>query len=143
MKKRWTDIDNVISSYGVEGRLKTYDYMMKEVPNSNHYKVHDNSNVVYSKNEFMIIKTCSNNRIGYILYNSNKPWRDGHTHLISFEIAKTVISNIINKKKPKTSNLYLLQSHIRVSDDIGYIDYIENLIEVKKRKTKQNYRNKR
>ena len=44
-------------------------------------------------------------------------------------MAKTIIDNCIKKKTPKTSNLYLLTSHIRISTDEKYIKRIEELIE--------------
>ena len=46
------------------------------------------------------------------------------------------------KKTPKTNNLYLLESHIRISNDAKYIRMIEELIEVKESKDKLKYRNK-
>ena len=35
-------------------------------------------------------------------------------------MSKTIINNCINKKTPKTNNLYLLESHIRISNDDKY-----------------------
>ena len=57
-------------------------------------------------------------------------------------MAKTVISNVIKHKKPKTKNLYLIRSHARLSDDPAYIRFIEQLIETKKSKGKHEYRNR-
>lgn len=103
---------------------------------------YDNSHKVYEKEEFIILKVHSGKKIGYIAYNTNKEWENGHTHLDSFDMAKTIISNVMKHKKPKTSNMYLIKSHIRLSNDPEYIKFIEELIEVKKSKSKQTYRNR-
>lgn len=103
---------------------------------------YDNSHKVYEKEEFIILKVHSGKKIGYIVYNTNKEWENGHTHLDSFDMAKTIISNVMKHKKPKTSNMYLIKSHIRLSNDPEYIKFIEELIEVKKSKNKQVYRNR-
>lgn len=101
-----------------------------------------NSHKVYEREEFIILKVHSGKKVGYIAYNTKKEWEDGHTHLDSFEMAKTIISNIIKFKKPKTNNMYLLKSHIRLSDDEDYTEFIEELIAAKKSKGKQTYRNR-
>ena len=103
---------------------------------------YDNSHKVYEKEEFIILKVHSGKKVGYIAYNTKKEWKDGHTHLDSFDMAKTIISNIIKFKKPKTSNIYLLKSHIRLSNDPEYTKYIEEIIDAKKSKCKQSYRNR-
>lgn len=103
---------------------------------------YDNSHKVYEKDEFIILKVHSGKKVGYIAYNTKKEWKDGHTHLDSFDMAKTIISNVIKHKKPKTNNMYLLKSHIRLCEDDDYIKFIEELIEVKKSKNKQTYRNR-
>lgn len=103
---------------------------------------YDASQKVYEKEQFIILKVNSGKKVGYIAYNTNKEWNEGHTHLDSFDMAKTIISNIIKFKKPKTSNMYLLKSHIRLSNDPEYTKYIEDLIETKKSKCNQTYRNR-
>ena len=57
-------------------------------------------------------------------------------------MAKTIIDNVIKHKKPKTKNVYLLYSHIRLSDDVSYINFIQSVIYAKKNKTRQVYINK-
>lgn len=104
---------------------------------------YDASQKVYEKEQFVILKVKSGNKVGYIAYNTNKEWEGGHTHLDSFDMAKTIISNIIKFKKPKTSNMYLLKSHIRLSNNPEYTKYIEELIETKKSKCNQTYRNRK
>lgn len=103
---------------------------------------YDASQKVYEKEHYVVLKVKSGNKVGYIAYNTKKEWKDGHTHLDSFDMAKTVISNVIKRKKPKTKNLYLIRSHARLSDDLAYIRYIDELIDVKKSKGKSTYRNR-
>lgn len=104
---------------------------------------YDNSQKVYEKEHYIILKVKSGKKIGYIAYNTRKEWEEGHTHLESFNMAKTIIDNVIKHKKPKTKNLYLLQSHIRLTDDPSYVRFINEVIDAKKNKRKSSYRNER
>ena len=106
-------------------------------------ETHDNSQKVYEKEHYIILKVKSGKKIGYIAYNTRKEWEEGHTHLESFNMAKTIIDNVIKHKKPKTKNLYLLQSHIRLTDDPSYVKFINQLVDAKKNKRKTSYRNER
>ena len=101
----------------------------------------DNSQKVYEKEHFIILKVKSGKKIGYIAYNTKKEWEEGHTHLDSFNMAKTIIDNVLKRKKPKTKNLYLLNSHIRLSDSPAYDRFINDIINARKNKKKQGYRN--
>lgn len=103
---------------------------------------YDASQKVYEKEYFVILKVNSGNKVGFIAYNTRKEWKDGHTHLDSFDMAKTIISNVLKHKKPKTKNLYLIRSHARLSDDPAYVRFIEDLIAAKKSKGKHVYRNR-
>ena len=104
---------------------------------------YDNSQKVYEKDHYIILKVKSGKNIGYIAYNTKKEWEEGHTHLESFNMAKTIIDNVIKHKKPKTKNLYLLQSHIRLTDNPLYVKFINEIIDAKKNKRKSGYRNER
>lgn len=101
----------------------------------------DNSQKVYEKEHFIILKVKSGKKIGYIAYNTKKEWEEGHTHLDSFNMAKTIIDNVLKRKRPKTKNLYLLNSHIRLSDSPAYDRFINDMINAIKNKKKQGYRN--
>ena len=101
----------------------------------------DNSQKVYEKEHFIILKVKSGKKIGYIAYNTKKEWEEGHTHLDSFNMAKTIIDNVLKRKKPKTKNLYLLNSHIRLSDSPAYDRFINDIINARKNKKRQGYRN--
>ena len=66
---------------------------------------YDNAKKVYEKEHYIILKVKSGKKIGYIAYNTKKEWEEGHTHLDSFNMAKTIIDNVLRHKKPKTKNL--------------------------------------
>lgn len=140
--KKYKPIDEVISVYDVPKELWESESLMKEKPNWNKTN-YTESEKIYQNKEFIILKVKSNKKIGFIVYNTKKEWENGHSHLNSRTIAEIVIKNVIYKRKPKTNNLYVLKSHARVSDDKRYIKFIEDLIKVKKSKTKNNYINKK
>ena len=52
-----------------------------------------------------------------------------HTHCYSLKIAKIIRGNVINKRMPKTTNERLLVSHMRVNNDVAYMELLENRIE--------------
>ena len=116
---------------------------MRDVRVGSKKEKYDNSQKVYEKEHYIILKVKSGKKIGYIAYNTRKEWEEGHTHLESFNMAKNIIDNVIIHKKPKTKNLYLLQSHIRLTDDPSYVRFINELVDAKKSKKKTGYRNDR
>ena len=95
--------------------------------------------ILYCRQEYIIFQQGT----GLIIYNTKKNFKNGHTHINSYNVAKTVINNVIKKKIPKTRSKYLLESHIRVSDDECYCKKIQNLINVRQQKGKKlSYRNR-
>ena len=95
---------------------------------------------IYERKEYIILRV----KKGYIVYNTKKDFENGHTHLQSFEMSRTLIDNSIRKKRPKTNNTYLIESHIRVTKDIKYKQILEEMLESKKNTTKDNkYNNRR
>ena len=86
---------------------------------------------VYEKKEYIILAV----KKGYVVYNTQKPFSMGHSHIYGFNMAKTVVDNCIR-------NLYLLTSHVRVSNDEKYIKSINELIEARKNKDRNKYRNR-
>lgn len=136
MVKRWKEIDEVINPITeVPKDLQKYQELMQEVPNFNKL---DGAKKVYEKKEYIILAV----KKGYIVYNTEKSFNKGHTHIHGFNMAKTIIDNCIRKKMPKTRNLYLLSSHARVSNDEKYIRLVEELIEIRKSKDINKYRNR-
>ena len=133
--KRWIDAGLIAERDEVPEDLWNFEEIMKQKPN---FDKTDGAKKIYSRKEYIILAV----KKGYIIYNTLKPFEKSHTHLRSFSMSKTIIDNCIMKKTPKTNNLYLLESHIRISNDSKYIKLIEELIEVKRDKNKLKYRNK-
>lgn len=66
---------------------------------------------------------------------------DRHTHLKSKHFCKKLIDYVVDRKVPTRVGNYVLESCIRLSDDENYIQKIEELLDVRKNKTKQFYYN--
>lgn len=73
---------------------------------------------------------------GHIVHNTKLEFEKGHTHIKSFAFAKQLIYNAYYRKRPKTHNMYLLESHKRISDDQKYINMIEELMEARRERKK-------
>ena len=131
MVKKFRDAEDVLMEIEEEelsNKEKEYRKLMQQVPNFNHENFTCDKKV-YEKGSFIVLKVKSRNKVGYIACNTKKIFKDGgHTHLNSLRMAKTIIDNVINKRTPKTKNIYLLESHIRLSNDEKYNRYIEDLI---------------
>ena len=89
--------------------------------------------LVYRNKNYYIYSNMHN---GYILYNKNKKFKDGHTHINNFNTAKYIAHLSLYKLKPKKNHLsnYLFESLIRVSDDSTYIQMIKKIQEEDNRK---------
>lgn len=89
----------------------------------------------YNYKNYVIFKDKNK---GYVLYNMLKPFKDGHTHLRNFQLAKRVAYHESNRKIPKDFTSYLLISLIRVTNDEEYKSKINKLyLEKKERKIKR------
>lgn len=89
---------------------------------------------IYEREGYIILRV----KRGYIVYNTKKNFKNGHTHIQSFDMAKTIIDNNIRKKRPKTNSIYLIESHIRVTNDSKYKTMLEELLASKEDRTKDN-----
>ena len=89
---------------------------------------------IYEREGYIILRV----KRGYIVYNTKKNFKNGHTHIQSFDMAKTIIDNNIRKKRPKTNSIYLIESHIRVTNDSKYKKMLEELLASKEDRTKDN-----
>ena len=89
---------------------------------------------IYEREGYIILRV----KRGYIVYNTKKNFKNGHTHIQSFDMAKTIIDNNIRKKRPKTNSIYLRESHIRVTNDSKYKKMLEELLASKEDRTKDN-----
>lgn len=134
--KKWVDPGEIIGEYeDLDEDLKKFQSLMEEKPN---WDKSDTGHKIYQRKQYSIYKVKN----GHIIHNINLPFEEGHTHVIGFNMAKTIIDNCIRKKHPTTKNLYLLKSHARITDDEKYKKLIEELIEAKKSKERKIYRNR-
>ena len=146
---------NKVSINFIEGNMedplsKKYDVIISNPPyidygeeimdivknNEPHIALYAKENGIYYYHK--IIKNLKNNLPNNYLI----AFEIGHTHVKGFEMCKVIIDNVIKKRRPKTQNIYLLTSHIRISTDDKYKQIIEELIQAKKSKGKQVYRNR-
>lgn len=142
MVKKFIDIDKVLKASELNKEEKFYDSTMREMPKHNKYgEIDMNGYVIYRKAEFIIIEVHDSKRTGYIVQNTKKQFPEGHTHIKSLEMAKQIIKNVIGHKTPKTHNQYLLESHIRISNDEKYIEFLKELKKTRQEKEKKSYRN--
>ena len=114
--------------------LTVVDSIKNEIQSLDRFTKAAGAEKIYERKEYIILRV----KKGYIVYNTKKTFENGHTHLQSFEMSKTIIDNSIRKKRPKTNNTYLIESHIRITKDSKYKQLLEELLEAKKDKTKDN-----
>lgn len=70
----------------------------------------------------------SNRQDGFIVYNRNKPFNTGHTHINNYHTAKYIANLACHKSIPhKKISKYLKESLIRISTDKSYIKKIRLL----------------
>ena len=141
MSKKYLDADIIFHSAELTEEDMFYKKLMEEIPKHNKREENSMNNVIYRKGNFLILEVHDGNRKGFIVYNTKKPFKDGHTHLKSLDMAKVIINNVINKKIPKSHNEYIITSHIRVATDKKYIEKLEQLLETRKQKDEPKYYN--
>lgn len=88
------------------------------------------NNVIFKKKNYVIIRV----RNGFIVYNLDKPFEEGHTHLTSFGSAKYLINLALRRSIPYHLDKYRLTSLVRISDDLCYQEKVQELISNKKQK---------
>ena len=100
-----------------------------------HYKLYpemkkkkNNSEVVYRRGQFIILKTGE----AFIVHNRQKNFKGGHTHTDNYAYAKKMIDLCITKKLPNKPKKRLIDSLKRLSNDCKYIKRLKELQEIKK-----------
>lgn len=99
-------------------------------------------NKVFENKNFIILGEHNKSRPAYILYNKNKEFSAGHTHLNNYNTALWIMKLYSSRKLPHDlRSKYLLQSLIRISDDETYTKKVEQLLEAKTKKSNNYYIN--
>ena len=81
--------------------------------------------VVYARSHYVLIKK----RYGYIVINTKKPFKEGHTHVRDLYVGRVIIDNVRKEILPKSRNEKLILSHIRVSNSKEYTKRLEEYLE--------------
>jgi len=93
---------------------------------------------IYQEGTYKIYRAGHN----YIVHNSEYDFKEKHSHVHTFQIAKKLIHCVNHRIIPRSFNFYLLTSLTRISGDEEYIEKVNLLIEVRKQKgKKQQYCN--
>lgn len=71
---------------------------------------------VYQRGTFAVQEV----KDGYIVWNLEKEFQDGHTHISDLPTAKRLVSLSVHKEVPKKLSRYLRVSLIRLSSDSDY-----------------------
>ena len=88
---------------------------------------------VYQEGKFKVYRAGND----FIVHNSRYLFEHYHTHVRTLNTAKKIIYYVKHKIVPRAFSEYLLTSLIRLTDDQGYIEEIESLIEVRRQKGKK------
>ena len=83
--------------------------------------------IVYSRKNFQVYKVENE----FIVHNTNKIFKEGHSHLFGYESAKKVIDLAIHERVPNDLDRYRLVSLIRISENPDYKAKIQELIDAK------------
>lgn len=97
--------------------------------------------IVYKVENYAIQEVYSGQTKGYILFNTNLPFEEAHSHLNNFKAAKYLIQLMTKEKLPNDLDLYRLESICRVCDRNEYREKAKNLLKLKKGKDIKKYIN--
>lgn len=76
---------------------------------------------VYKRGPFNIYSDQSGE---YIIHNTKKEFKDGHTHIREYGTAQYLVNLAYNRSIPKRRLKYFIDSLIRISDDKEYINLL-------------------
>jgi len=93
-------------------------------------------NQIYSKGCFKVYHSDD----GYILHNASMSGFS-HSHIKNYKACIWIINLSLQKKIPHNIPKYLLVSLIRVNDDVEYLRKLNELLEAKEKKQKNQYFN--
>jgi hypothetical protein len=102
----------------------------------------DEMNQIFKKDEFIIVPFFKGKRQEFMIVNTKKEFKKGHTHLKSFKMAKYLIGLAKTKQINCGLRPYFLTSLTRISEDREYIAQVNEVLAEKRRKGKKlSYRN--
>ena len=77
-------------------------------------------NQIYKKENYIIIPVCSE----YLVINTNKIFKEGHTHVKSIGVAWMLIDLCLEKRLPK--NPYFAGNLVRIATNKEYIKQLQD-----------------
>lgn len=125
MAKRWKNVDEInelnnVTEVPIE--LRAYSILMQEIPNFNRVF---GARKIFQRKEYSIYKVGD----GYIVHNTNKEFRIGHTHVRSFSKAKSIVDLCVRKKLPNTPREWEIESLMRITNNNTYRNKLRDLLE--------------
>ena len=114
MVKRWKEVDEVIKpTIEIPKELWQLEEQMREIPNFNKT---EGAKKIFQRKEYSIYRV----KDGFIIHNTNLPFKGHHTHIRSFHKAKSLVDLCIRKKLPDTPRAWEIQSLLRISNNQTY-----------------------
>ena len=124
MVKVWKDAGEIAKTTILDEELYSYEILMKQKPN---FDKSPGAKKIYQRKEYIILKASD----GYIVHNTKKKFEKGHSHIRSFQKAKSIIDLCVRKKLPNRPTKWEIESLIRVSNDSEYINELKIYMEKK------------
>ena len=123
MVKKYRDADEVIkATIEVPKDLYLYESLMKEVPNFNKSF---GAKKIFQRKEYSIYRV----KDGFIIHNTNGNFKNHHTHVRSFNKAKSIVDLCIRKKIPNTPRKWEIESLMRLTRNNAYYNKLRDLLE--------------
>lgn len=79
---------------------------------------------IYQNTNFKVYKSED----GFIIHNTDKVFRDGHTHVQKYDTCMVIIKLLTTKRPPKSKSRYFLESLLRLCDDETYRQQIQQAL---------------
>ena len=79
---------------------------------------------IYQRKEYSIYRVG----YGYIVHNTNKEFKNGHTHIYNYNKAKSIIDLAVRKKMPNTPRQWEIECLLRIVKDEKYKKKLRSLL---------------
>ena len=116
MVKKWIGANEIVDQEvdreaGEE--FKRYKKIMQEKPN---WDKREGAKKIFQRKEYSIYRASD----GFIIHNTNLPFKGHHTHIRGFHKAKSLVDLCIRKKIPNNPRKWEIQSLLRISNNQTY-----------------------
>lgn len=98
----------------------------------------DDLDIIYEKEQYVVWEDCG----GYVVWNTDKNFHKGHTHLESFTRVKEVIDSMLEFNFPLHFSNYFIISMQRLSNNKPFTEKLKEIHQARLSKGKKlGYRN--